>query len=474
VVQLDKLPEGVPVLKLTAKSANPGQMVHSVGNPGASDARWIYTSGTVRQVSHKRWRAKVERTILTFDADVVETQSPTNPGDSGGPLVNDALELVAVTQGASTQARELSLFIDIGEVKKLLQACDVPLTDMVAAASSEAADGGGVETADVFALIKCLQDKDAKIRVEAARRLAELGPEARPAARALKKALKDDEPWVRKNAVLALGKLGKDGRDLVRKAVFDVLRDTDADVRLAALQALANLGAPASEELPTLLSLLHESRRRQELKACLPLMRSLATLGAEAKDAVGDLRALLKSEDREVRVQTLATLRKIGPAALEAATDMVEYLKDPDKSLRLQAAFTLAALDPKLIGEGKDGVAVLVLALRPESLAQANDAPAQARVKEISLLLVKLGQPAADRLLRAIEGDFRGGRSRTEAAALNAAARETALKIIAEMGSDAHSAKLIAALAELQRADPSRAVRDAARSAYIKIQASGK
>jgi HEAT repeat protein len=173
-------------------------------------------------------------------------------------------------------------------------------------------------------------------------------------------------------------------------------------------------------------------------------------------------------------VQTLATLRKIGPAALEAATDMVEYLKDPDKSLRLQAAFTLAALDPKLIGEGKDGVAVLVLALRPESLAQANDAPAQARVKEISLLLVKLGQPAADRLLRAIEGDFRGGRSRTEAAALNAAARETALKIIAEMGSDAHSAKLIAALAELQRADPSRAVRDAARSAYIKIQASGK
>ncbi len=420
-------------------------------------------------MSHKKWRSKVERTVLTFDADVVETQSPTNPGDSGGPLVNDALELVAVTQGAHTQARELSLFIDIGEVKKLLQACDVPLTDMVASAS-DSSEGGGVEAGDVYALIKGLQDKDAKIRVEAARRLGELGAPARPAARALKKALKDEEAWVRKNAVLALGKLGPDARDLARKDVVDALRDADADVRLAALQALANLGAPAVEELPTLLSLLHESRRRQELKACLHVMRSLAKLGAEAKDAVADLRVLLKSEDREVRVQALATLRKIGPAALEAAPDMVELLKDPDKSLRLPAAFALAALDPKMIAEGKEGLTVLILALRPE----ASDTQAKERVQEISTLLIKMGQPAAERLLRAIEGEFRGGRSRTEAAALNATVRETALKIIAEMGSDAHSTKMLAALADLQCSDPSRAVRDAARSAYIKIQGSGK
>ena len=180
LVELEKLPEGTPVLKLAAHSVSPGQAVHSVGNPGASDARWSYTSGTVRQVSHKTWRAKSENTIHTFDADVVETQSPTNPGDSGGPLVNDVLQLVGVTQGANVAAHELSLFIDIGEVKKLLQSCGVDLKEVTA--SGDAAEAGDTDAADLFALIKCLENKDAKVRGEAAHRLASLGSRALPAA----------------------------------------------------------------------------------------------------------------------------------------------------------------------------------------------------------------------------------------------------------------------------------------------------
>lgn len=301
LVQLETIPQGTPVLKLSAKSAEPGQTVHSVGNPGASDARWSYTSGTVRQVSHKNWKVKVDRAILAFDADVVETQSPTNPGDSGGPLV-------------------------------------------------------------------------------------------------------------------------------------------------------------------------HESRRRHKPKACLHAMRALAHFGAEAREAVPDLQALLKSEDREVLAQALALLRKIGPAAGAAAADLIELLKDADRSLRLPVAFVLVAIDPKAIGEGKDALAVLVLALRPETIAEMTDPQAKERVKEIGALLVKIGEPAAERLLKAIESEFRGGRSRTEAAALNAAARVDALNLIAKIGLDANSNKMLSALGELQRTDPSRAVRDAAKQAYIKIQ----
>jgi S1-C subfamily serine protease len=120
LVQLETMPSDVVPIRLARESVGPGQRVHSVGNPGGSGALWVYTSGTVRQVYRKQWRAKSGDEILEFDSKVVETQSPTNPGDSGGPLVNDRGELVAVTQGGAVDGQLLSLFIEVSEVKALL------------------------------------------------------------------------------------------------------------------------------------------------------------------------------------------------------------------------------------------------------------------------------------------------------------------------------------------------------------------
>ena len=470
LVQLDRVPEGTPVLKLSARGARPGQAVHSVGNPGASDARWSYTSGTVRQLSHKTWRARLDRrTILTFDADVVETQSPTNHGDSGGPLVNDALELVAVTQGAITDAREVSLFIDVAEVKKLLEEYGLPLTEVVAA-PSDRMEGGALENADLVSLVKHLEDKDANLRAEAAKRLGELGPDARSAARPLMKALTDEEASVRRNAAHALGQLGSDARDLVRKDVFAVVRDVDPDVRLAALEALASLGQPDEDELPTWLTLLRQSARRRDKKSALHITRSLAHLGTEAKEAVADLRTLLKIEDRELRIAVVTTLRKIGPNAREAAPDLVEILKDTDRSLRLPAAFALTAIDPRMTREGREALNVLVLAVRPESAAEFRDAQWKERVKDITALLVKVGEPAAQSLMRAIKDEFRPGLRGTESTALNEIARVAAIRIIATIGKDAYSPGLVSSLAELSRSDPAPLVRKEAREAFPKVQ----
>lgn len=121
LIRIDRLPDGTPELPLAAESPDPGQSVHSIGNPGKSGALWVYTPGKVRQVYSKKWRAKLdERTTLTFEAKVIETDSPTNPGDSGGPLVNDKGELVGVTQGGAIDAESLSVFVDLSEVKRLL------------------------------------------------------------------------------------------------------------------------------------------------------------------------------------------------------------------------------------------------------------------------------------------------------------------------------------------------------------------
>jgi hypothetical protein len=121
LIRVDRVPDGVPELPLAADSPDPGQAVHSIGNPGKSGALWVYTPGKVRQVYPKKWKAKIdEKTTISFEAKVIETDSPTNPGDSGGPLVNDKGELVGVTQGGAIDAQSISIFVDLSEVKRLI------------------------------------------------------------------------------------------------------------------------------------------------------------------------------------------------------------------------------------------------------------------------------------------------------------------------------------------------------------------
>jgi serine protease Do len=176
VIELETVPKGVEPLRLARDSAGPGQRVHSIGNPGRSDALWCYTSGTVRQVYHKKWRSQDEEKIYSFEAHVVETQSPTNSGDSGGPLVNDRGELVAVTQGTATNAQLISLFIDVSEVKSFLASkkllprlpAAVARADQVDSPKAEAAAGAAKETADKL-------EKAAASKLELAKTLANDG-----------------------------------------------------------------------------------------------------------------------------------------------------------------------------------------------------------------------------------------------------------------------------------------------------------
>ncbi len=125
ILQLDTLPEGIAELPLAPVSVTPAERVHSVGNPSASGALWVYTSGTVRAVYNKKWRAGNDPSrIYSLDTRVVETQSPTNPGDSGGPLVNDKGELVGVTQGNARGGQLVSWFVDVTRVRAFLTATE--------------------------------------------------------------------------------------------------------------------------------------------------------------------------------------------------------------------------------------------------------------------------------------------------------------------------------------------------------------
>lgn len=123
LVQLERLPAGVQPLPLAPESPRPGQEVHAVGNPGVSGALWVYSPGKVRQVFHDRWSIPGSLNgsgLISYDARKVETSSPVNPGDSGGPLVDDRARLVGVAHAIARNAQNFSTFIDVSEVRALL------------------------------------------------------------------------------------------------------------------------------------------------------------------------------------------------------------------------------------------------------------------------------------------------------------------------------------------------------------------
>ncbi|WP_161603352.1 S1 family peptidase [Blastopirellula marina] len=116
LIELEKLPAGVAAITLSTTGVGPGEDVQSIGNPGSTDALWVYTSGTVRSVYQKQFRTGVGE----HDFKVVETQSPINSGDSGGPVVNNQGELVAISQAIAPKARLVSYSVDVSEVKEFL------------------------------------------------------------------------------------------------------------------------------------------------------------------------------------------------------------------------------------------------------------------------------------------------------------------------------------------------------------------
>jgi Flp pilus assembly protein TadD len=114
VIQVASLPATVAELKLAGEGVEPGDRLFSVGNPGASDALWVFSTGTVRAVYPKKMRYAF--TGQEVKAWVIEMQTPINPGDSGGPIVNRRGELVGVNAAGRLSATLLTYGIERREV----------------------------------------------------------------------------------------------------------------------------------------------------------------------------------------------------------------------------------------------------------------------------------------------------------------------------------------------------------------------
>jgi S1-C subfamily serine protease len=173
LVELAKLPSGTTAVPLAKEGVGPGDTVHSLGNPGASDALWAYTPGAVKTVYKKSWEVadRTERRVTHHEAQVVETTSPVNPGDSGGPLLNSQGELVAVTQGGVLRSQgTISYFIDVSEVRAALAAKKIRLTTGPQTALATAAEVKAEEPAKPLAKDPAAEAADQSAKDEKAAR----------------------------------------------------------------------------------------------------------------------------------------------------------------------------------------------------------------------------------------------------------------------------------------------------------------
>ncbi len=342
ILQLPRLPDGVEALPLAKQSCRVGQRVHSIGNPGASGALWVYAPGVVRQTYHTTWRTlNDDRTFNTHTADVIETQSPTNHGDSGGPLVNDRGELVGVTHGGKSDGlSSISLFIDVTEVKRFVESAVQDQLHVQFTPDSRAPlnmggvanNGAGGAMSSLPDLVKALEGTDNSAKAKAAESLGLMGEKARDAIPPLLKLLNDPDEFVRRTTMTALTKIGNPSKSDL-PLLIAALGDRNVDMRRYAAMTLEKMGPDARSVSIELIAAIRDNDPVVRQAAA----RAVGLFGREVKDsAKGPLEEMLKDTDKDNRLAAAEGLAGILGASgdLEGLTRL---LKNPDTDIRVFA-----------------------------------------------------------------------------------------------------------------------------------------
>ncbi len=468
ILKLPEITEGVQPLRLARGSVVPGQRVHSLGNPGASDGMWIYSPGNVRQVFQDSWviGGGPGKEPTKYSARVIEAASPVNPGDSGGPMINEQKELVGVAHAVNTRAALMAMFIDIESVREFLEVYykskglkKTILDEAPAADKNE----------EIPVLIRKLEAPDANTRARAAEVLSRIGRDAKPAINPLLKALKDKDENVRRNAAEALEQIG----GLTQRhlsGLTEALKDESPDVRLGVIAVLKLMGGEAESATPALTELIKNEKdpmvRRKaaaalgaigaDPKTALPLLMAslkdpsgdvrsaaaaaLAKLGAAAAPAVKELGEALQDNQQDVRISALVALEAIGAEAKPAIPQIHKSLRERDKETRLAAVSAVGGIR----AEDHDTIKCLIdLLEEKEYRAAVNDA------------LVRIGKGTVPTLVRELSNP-------------KAPVRLGVVQALEQLGADA--ARAVPALIQRAQADTDAEVRTAAAKAAQTIQ----
>lgn len=214
---------------------------------------------------------------------------------------------------------------------------------------------GSMGAGAIPVLTKALLDRSLEKRRVAAYALGSMGAAAAPATNELAVAMKSDDVATRRQCVRALGKIGAPAKSAVPQVEI-LLDDKDAALRIDA--ALATwLITKQAKHVGVLVKALGDESSSVRDAACI----ALATMKADAKDAVAPLAKLL--DDKDLRLRAVMTLGEIGPAATKTTSTLQTFFKDKDDELRLWSAFALW----QITGDAKEPLKIMEQTLSTES-----------------------------------------------------------------------------------------------------------
>jgi HEAT repeat protein len=180
-------------------------------------------------------------------------------------------------------------------------------------------------------LIAQLGSVDVQVRRAALDTLETLGPDAAAATAALVATLADPDKFVRWAAARTLGRMGSVEEEAVVPALAHLLTDPDLDVRLAVIAAFERLGPAAKAAAPDLRRTVGSTDAELRVAA----MRALAGIGGvEACAAVPELMDAVGDADVRVRQMAAQVLGKLGPAARDAAPALCRALEDDNPQVQ--------------------------------------------------------------------------------------------------------------------------------------------
>jgi HEAT repeat protein len=200
-------------------------------------------------------------------------------------------------------------------------------------------------------LIARLKEKDAFVRVAAARALAALPPAPEITAPIWDKALENADENTLRQALDAFAALGAPAVPrLIEALKFEKFR---VDV----IYVLGRIGPAAASATSELARLTEDKNSRVAHEAII----ALGNIGAGAKAAVPALtRALGQAQDRDMNFAAIAfALGKIGPGAASAESVLLRQLASKDNNVRLLSAWALAQIDPATAQVAEMAVPVL-------------------------------------------------------------------------------------------------------------------
>ena len=187
-------------------------------------------------------------------------------------------------------------------------------------------------------LIRKLQDKNYKVRVEAAYALGELGKSDKAVIDALMEALHDEDHNVRMLAAYALRELGKSDKAAI-DALMRVLHDEDYNVRSGAAVALGELGKSDKVVIDALMKALHDEYYNVRSGAAV----ALGELGKSDKVVIDALIEALHDEYSMIRARATTALGELGKSDIVIDV-LMKALHDENYRVRAGAAVALGEL----------------------------------------------------------------------------------------------------------------------------------